>query len=345
MQPPPLITHDLPGLGGTIKSVPEDFVVEEIPAYTPSGEGGFLYLWIEKRDLGAEFFSRQLAKRLGLRPEDIGTAGLKDRHAVTRQWVSVPAEVEPRVPELDGDGLRVLQVSRHGNKLKPGHLHGNRFTIRIRNVQPDVALEPLLARLRATGLPNFYGPQRFGHDGETLQLGLQLLGIGGASAAPPRPSRFLRKLALSAVQSALFNRCLAQRMADQLLNTVLLGDVMAKWPFGGMFVVQDQPAEQTRFDQRQIVHTGPMFGKKMKSPTGPALERETAVLYELALTPNSFAGFGKLLEGTRRHNLIWLDDLAGQLEGADALLTFTLPAGSYATVLLAEVMKAPLAED
>ena len=117
---PPLLTPDLPGIGGRIKVEPEDFEVEEIPAYEPAGTGDHLFLWIEKRDIGAEFFARGIARRLGIAPGEVGTAGLKDRRAVTRQWVSVPAAVESRLAELDGDGVRVLRVSRHGNKLRPG---------------------------------------------------------------------------------------------------------------------------------------------------------------------------------------------------------------------------------
>src|SRR5262245_403717 len=126
---PPLLTADLPGVGGRIRVVPEDFEVEEIPAYEPSGRGDFLYLWVEKRGMGAEYFTRQVAHRLGVAAGEVGTAGLKDRHAVTRQMVSVPARAEERLPQLDGDGIRVLKASRHGNKLRPGHLHGNRFRI------------------------------------------------------------------------------------------------------------------------------------------------------------------------------------------------------------------------
>src|SRR5258707_1312541 len=123
LAPLPLVTADLPGIGGRIKTVPEDFEVEEIPAYQPSGNGDYLYLWVEKRDMGAEYFTRQVARRLDIPVGEVGTAGLKDRHAVTRQMVSVPAAVEPRLAQPQGDGIRVLQVQRHGNKLKPGHLH------------------------------------------------------------------------------------------------------------------------------------------------------------------------------------------------------------------------------
>src|SRR6516165_7650936 len=143
---PPLLTADLPGVGGHIKSVPEDFEVEEIPAYEPSGTGEFLHLWIEKRDMGAEYFVRQVARRLDIAVSEVGTAGMKDRRAVTRQRVSVPARAEPRLPQLEGDGIRLLNVSRHGNKLKPGHLHGNRFRILLRDVVADAAerLPPLI---------------------------------------------------------------------------------------------------------------------------------------------------------------------------------------------------------
>src|SRR5262245_36623949 len=132
----PFLTPDLPGVGGKIKVHLDDFEVEEIPAYEPCGNGQHLFLWLEKRDLGAEFFVRQIAQRLGIRPGDIGTAGMKDRRAVTRQWVSVPAEAEPRLSQLEGDGIRVLKVSRHGNKLRPGHSHGNRFRVLIRSCSP-----------------------------------------------------------------------------------------------------------------------------------------------------------------------------------------------------------------
>src|ERR1700756_355847 len=110
LQPTPFLTADLPGIGGRIKQDPEDFEVEEIPAYEPSGSGDYLYLWIEKRDMGAEYFSRQVAQRLGIAPGEVGTAGLKDRRAVTRQMVSVPARAEAQLPRLEGDGVRVLRV-------------------------------------------------------------------------------------------------------------------------------------------------------------------------------------------------------------------------------------------
>jgi len=352
LTPPPLLTADLPGIGGRIKAAPEDFEVEEIPAYQPSGEGDYLYLWIEKRGMGAEYFRRQLAQRLGIPAGEIGTAGMKDRHAVTRQMVSVPAAVEANLNQVEGDGIRLLRVSRHGNKLRPGHLHGNRFRILVREVVPEAGtlLEPLLARIRSEGLPNFYGPQRFGHDGETVLLGLGLLRGDERPTLPSgqRPNLrnpFLRKLSLSAAQSALFNHYLARRLSEGLLRRVLPGDVMAKWPFGGMFTAEDPEREQARCDAREIVPAGPMFGKKMHPATrGVAAEREEQVLKDAELTRAAFQGFGKLLSGTRRYCVIYIDDLDAQVESEGVRLSFTLPAGSYATVLLRELTRGSTVE-
>ena len=335
---PPLVTADLPGIGGRIKVELEDFEVEEMPAYEPCGQGEFLYLWIEKRDMGGEFFQRQIGQRLGIAAGDLGTAGLKDRRAVTRQWVSVPASAEGNLTKLEGDGIRVLSVSRHTNKLRTGHLHGNRFRILIRHTAPEAAerLPPLLDRLRGQGMPNFYGCQRFGHDAETLAIGLALL---RGERIQRRVGPFLKKLALSAAQSALFNHYLGCRVVDGLLRRVLPGDVMAKYPFGGMFVAEDVAAEQARLERRDIVSAGPIFGRKTFPARGEAAQREAIALATFELERKSFEGFGKLVQGTRRHNLIYLDDLLVDAVAEGMRLSFSLPAGSYATVLLREIMK------
>jgi len=340
---PPCLTAGIPGIGGRIKHEPDDFVVEEIPAYEPSGTGDHLFLWIEKRSMGAEFFARQIAKRLGIPPVEVGMAGLKDRHAVTRQYVSVPAQAEGNLAKLDGDGILLLRVGRHGNKLRPGHLRGNRFRILIRDTHPESTanLDQCMALIRDEGLPNYYGSQRFGRDGETVKLGLELL---QGDARKVRQS-FLRKLALSAAQSLLFNAYLAQRLADGLMRRVIPGDVMAKWPMGGMFTAEDVAAEQARFERRETVHAGPMFGRKTFPSKGDAAQREALILDSAGLKKQSFDGFGKLLQGTRRHNLVYVEDLTSAWEANGLKLTFSLPAGSYATGLLREVMKNDVQDD
>ncbi len=272
----------------------------------------------------------------------MGTAGLKDRHAVSRQWVSVPKECESNLPKLAGDGIAVLKVSRHNNKLKPGHLRGNKFRILVRGADRthEAAALQVIDRIRTFGMPNYYGPQRFGREGSTADLGFQCL----AGKQPKRIRPFLFKFALSAAQSLMFNDYLARRHVDGLLRTVLSGDVMMKWPFGGLFVAEDVPAEQARFDARETVPGGPMFGSRTFAAAGMAAKREAAILRDFGLSPASFAGFGKLVSGTRRHSLVYLDDLAAVWESEGLRLSFALPAGSYATVLLREVMKANLEE-
>jgi tRNA pseudouridine13 synthase len=293
--------------------------------------------------MGAEYFLRQIARRLNIAEQDVGAAGMKDRHAVTRQMVSVPVQAEERLPDLEGNGIRVLSVNRHTNKLRTGHLRGNRFTILIRHIDPAVDPSPILDRIARLGLPNYYGSQRFGKDGETVQLGMAMLRDEPAplSATGKKPNRspFLRKLALSAAQSALFNGYLAQRIADGLFRQVLPGDVMSKWPAGGLFVAEDVAREQERFDARETVTTGPIFGKKTFPARATAAEREAAILQQAELTADMFGRFGKLMEGTRRHNLVYIDDLSHAIEPDGVRLKFSLPAGSYATVLLREIMK------
>ncbi|MCS7022464.1 MAG: tRNA pseudouridine(13) synthase TruD [Gemmataceae bacterium] len=335
----PWWTAEWPGVGGRIREQPEDFFVEEIPAYQPCGQGEHLYLQIEKRNVSAEYLLRRLSQQLGIPATGLGVAGLKDRHAVTRQWISVPQECGSRLDRLvslEAEGIRLLQVSRHRNKLRPGHVRANRFRILIRGADATAPWQAILHKLQQLGLPNYYGPQRFGHHGSTLALGWQCL-HRQVSRSQVRPWQF--RLALSAVQAHLFNVYLARRQQEGLLRRVLEGDVLVHWPVGGLFRAQDVDAEQARLEARQVVPAGPMFGTRLYPAAGVAAQREAAVLHRFGLSPASFAGFGKLLTGTRRRCLIYVDDLHAHWQAEGLWLQFTLPAGSYATVLLAEVMK------
>jgi len=340
---PPRITAELPGTGGRLRAEPEDFEVEELPAYEPTGDGQHLFLWIEKRNLSADHLVRHVASRLDVPAREIGCAGLKDTHAVTRQYLSVPAGVEAAVPSVDDERVRVIKTARHGNKLKTGHLRGNRFVVRIRDPEPGaLALaEAIVAALHQSGVANYFGPQRFGRDGETGEIGLALV-RGERHPALSRVKRqrrgFLRRLGLSAAQSLLFNDCLARRMDDGLLQTVLDGDVCQVCASSGPFVVDDREREQARFEGREIVHAGPMFGPKMRDTRGQAAERETTVLAAAGLERAQFTGHGKLMRGTRRANLIW-PDIEVHADGADLVAQFILDRGSYATVVLDEIMK------
>jgi tRNA pseudouridine13 synthase len=151
---------DRPRVAARLKAVPEDFEVDEIPAYTPVGEGSHLYLWIEKRDVAGNDLLNRLAAELAIAPQDIGAAGTKDRRAVTRQWLSVPQECEDRLPWVRQlTDIRILNVVRHGNKLRTGHLWGNRFSILLRDADPSCLADLVeTARLAGErGFPNFFG--------------------------------------------------------------------------------------------------------------------------------------------------------------------------------------------
>lgn len=330
-------------IGGELKSIPEDFEVEEIPLYLPSGEGEHIYLWIEKRDISAEFLQQHLARQLGIRREEIGMAGLKDRRAITRQWVSVPGSCEPKVDTLDTELIRVLKIGRHTNKLKTGHLLGNRFRMIVRDVCENALTIAATIRteLLQRGIPNYFGAQRFGIDGETLQTGQQLLdGSLKPEAIPYQRRKFLTRLSLSAVQSVLFNVILSDRLQSQTAHTVQQGDVLQVVTSGGPFVSAEPHIDQLRFDAREVVTTGPLFGPKMKMPTEQALDYELGFLKSVDLTLDTFSRYKKLTSGARRPLLLWLAELQVSQAEHGLQFEFSLPTGTYATIVLREFIKA-----
>ncbi|MFH5803159.1 tRNA pseudouridine(13) synthase TruD [Alienimonas sp. DA493] len=347
----PRLHGDLPGVGGALKAEPADFRVSEVPAYEPCGEGPHLYLRVRKTDVSAEALTAHLARTLGVGKRDVGTAGLKDRRAVTEQWVSVPSTAEARLDAANSAGVEVLEARRHTNKLKTGHLRGNVFDVRLRGVAPDAAKRaaPIAERLSAVGFPNAFGDQRFGKNNSTLALGLALLrGEKTDRDVPAKRRKFLVRLALSAAQSDLFNACLTDRLSDGSAGTVLPGDVMQVRGSGGLFVVpelpmkQDLAEEQTRVDADETAVTGPLFGPKMKRPAGDPARREAAVREAAALPENAFRRFAKLTPGARRPYLVRPADLAvttvPEEDGGGLRVRFFLPSGSYATVLLRELI-------
>lgn len=339
----PFLTSDLPGIGGTLKATPADFVVEEIPAYLPGGEGEHLFLWIEKEDVPADGLVRHLAQSLGVPRDEIGVAGLKDRRAITRQFVSVPARAADRVESAGTESIRILSAVRHGNKLKTGHLRGNRFSILVRDVAASLSqAEAIVARLREFGVPNYYGEQRFGLGGETVSLGFALLrGEKTTRDIPPAKRKFLLRLALSAAQSELFNLALVDRLNRGELRIVLVGDVLKKTTTGGLFVADDVATEQARLDAGETQITGPLFGPKMTAPDAEPAEREAALLASANLPDDAFRRYPKLTTGTRRPYLVAVPDLAVAEDPDGLRFTLTLPAGAYATVVLRELMKSP----
>lgn len=325
---------------------PDTFLVEEIPAYLPSGAGGHTFVWIEKRGITTLDAVGELARRLGLSPRDLGYAGMKDRHSTARQWLSLPgvtpeAALAGESGESGGGGVRVLRAERHGHKLRVGHVAANRFEVVVGDVDGAAGLAALgegLARVAAAGLPNRYGEQRFGAAADNAARGLALL-----RGERRERDRRLRRLLLSATQAAVFNEVLALRRAEGSLATVLAGDVLQRRDSGGVFVTTEPDLDQRRLDAGELVITGPMPGGWAREPPPgtPARAIEERALAAVGVSGAAFAALGKDLPGTRRPLLTTVTLGTPPAEpGPDAgaaRLRFTLPAGSYATVLLAEI--------
>ena len=336
----PFVTADLPGSGGALRATPEDFRVDELPAYLPSGAGPHLYVHVEKRGRTTRDVLRTLARALGVPERDAGYAGLKDRHAVTTQWLSFLAARDPDPAALAADGVRVLAISRHANKLRPGHARGNVFSIAVRD--GDLArARACAAALAERGLPNLFGPQRFGAAGDNAALGRALL-LGADTPAARRAARdrFVRRLAISAYQSLLFNRWLAERMADGLFAAALAGDVLKKLDTGGLFTCEDPAVDGPRIARFEVSPAGPMFGHALRPAAGEAAAREARLLAAEGIALADFARGGGEAEGTRRAARLRVAAEVAPLEdGPGYRARFELPRGSYATVVLRELVK------
>ena len=339
----PCITADLPGIGGDLKTKPEDFFVEELPAYEPSGAGDHTFITVEKRGLNTLDVVQQLAAVLGIPARDIGYAGLKDRQSVARQRLSVPSISPDQLRGLALDGLHVLDAVSHPHKLRRGHLRGNRFRIRLRRVHPEAAerAPAILDVLTTRGVPNGFGPQRFGVERQNHLAGHALLHNNRAALkhldVPNPRSRRYRSLYLSAYQSYLFNRYLARRIENGTFDAVIAGDVAKKHATGGLFVVENPSAEAHRATAFEISATGPIFGYRMMEARDEAGQVEQAVLAEEGLTLESFRP--ARLKGTRRILRWHPDELAWEIIGDDLVLEFTAPKGAFATALLREIRK------
>lgn len=325
--------HGGPPLTGTLRAVPEDFEVDEVLGFEPEGNGEHAFVRIEKRDANTEWVARRLADALGIAPVAVGFCGLKDRHALTRQTFSVhlPGRPDPDWHALAIEGVRVLGAIRHTRKLKRGAHRGNRFRIRLREVLGDpVQTERVLAVLAAHGVPNYFGAQRFGRNGDNLRAAHAL--FTGA-----RLGRSERAFALSAARSQLFNEVLARRVRDATWNTALDGEV---WMLAGshsIFGPQQLDAEiLRRLAEGDIDPTGPLWGRGDLRSTGAVRGIEAAV----ALADDTLAsGLARadlrqerrtlrLRAGGMRH--VWEDETTLRLE-------FALPSGTFATAIVREI--------
>ncbi|WP_133499794.1 tRNA pseudouridine(13) synthase TruD [Cognatilysobacter terrigena] len=332
------MTTDLPRAHGpsvltaTFRATPDDFVVEEIAGFEPTGSGEHLLLEIEKRGLNTAFAARRIAEWAGVKDVAIGYAGLKDRHAVTRQrfTVHLPGRESPDVAALEGASLRVLSSTRHARKLPRGALAGNRFILTLRDVDGDVgAIDERLSLIATRGVPNYFGEQRFGRAGDNVEQALAMF-------AGRRVRREDRSLLLSAARSELFNRVLAERVRRRCWDTPLDGEV---WMLDGRrSVFGPEPFDDAlaeRLATFDIHPTGPLWGRGTLRTTGECRDLEQACL-DADNGPALREGLERAgLEQERRALRLRPADLDWAWASDRVLeLRFALPPGAYATCVL-----------
>jgi tRNA pseudouridine13 synthase len=301
------------GASATLKRLNEDFIVTELPLQPPSGEGEHLWLDIEKNGANTAYVAQQLAEAASVQERDVGYAGLKDRYAITRQWFSIylPKGETPDLTRLAHPEFKVLSQSRHIKKLRPGDLQGNRFRIVLRDVAGERdAIEANLQAMASQGVPNYFGAQRFGHDGGNVMQGLAMLSHQIRVRNPKKKGIYL-----SAVRSFVFNEVLALRIQQGLWGKTLPGDVM------------DEAGRPT----------GPLWGRGRLITTDEALALENGVAERHATLCDGMEHAG--LNQERRALVASPLGLSWEWPQADQLvLTFALPAGNYATSVLNEVL-------
>lgn len=337
------------------KQSPRDFVVEEIPLYEFSGEGEHLILQVRKKLLSTSEMIGQIARYLGIKNKEIGYAGLKDKHAMTKQYISLHKKYEESLENFNHENIKIISKTYHNNKIRIGHLKGNRFYIKVKKVNPTSAakIDEALKNIAEFGMPNYFGYQRFGNDGDNHILG-EKLAKGEARERNPR----VKKLLINAYQSHLFNLWLSRRLEinslvssfepeeiEEILNMpndevskmkaqkhpfkLISGDIMEHYPHGKLFEYEGVLEDLERFQNRNISVTGLLCGTKTKIATGIAREVEKNFDDEINA------------DGARRFAWVYPTEIEGRFNKVEAQyeMNFTLPKGSYATVLIEEIAK------
>lgn len=328
--------HGKPAATGVLKANPEDFVVVEDLGFTPDGEGEHLLVNVRKNGCNTQFVADYLAKFAGIHARSVSYAGLKDRHAVTEQWfcLHLPGKESPDLSQFALEGCEVLQAARHLRKLRIGTLKGNEFTLVLRQVSDRQAVEQRLQAIAAGGVPNYFGSQRFGRGGNNLTMARKW-----ANDEIRVKERSKRSFYLSASRSALFNLIASQRLANQQQQTVLEGDALQLAGRGSWFVAkaEELASLQQRLDAGELMITAPLPGDGEPGTAAEVLAFEQGCL---AQQPELISLLKReRVEPARRALLLqpqkmqwnWWDDVTVELR-------FWLPAGSFATSVVREIM-------
>jgi len=324
----------VPECRGQIRTELEDFRVEELPLITPTHQGNHLWMEIEKRGANTDWIARQLASLAGVSGRDIGYAGMKDRHGVTRQWFSVSLQEagDSAWENWNLPDATILKAHFHSRKLKRGALRGNRFQLVVRNLEGDAShLRERLQRVSQHGVPNYFGPQRFGHGGLNIARGAHWLEHGG------RLPRNKKSIYISAVRSYLFNEVLSRRVEDLCWNQLMDGDIASLDGSHSTFPCEMPDAELVRRCAEFDIHpSGPLPGGN-----GPRAQRNAARMEQAVIEANQAMVKGLERAGvkTARRSLRLLPkNMQWDLSGIALALTFELPPGGYATSVLRELV-------
>ena len=336
------------------KQSKDDFVVNEVPLYEFSNEGEHLILKLRKKDLATWDAIEILANYLQCSTREFGYAGLKDKNAMTVQHISVHRKYEDALKSFSHENIKILETTYHNNKIKIGHLKGNNFFIRLKRVGlvEKQKIEEAFSKIAVFGMPNYFGFQRFGIDGENYKKGKQIV-----EGTLKERNRNLKQMFINAYQSYLFNSWLSKRIEisklieafepkeifeklnlplDEVKRAkkqphpfkILTGDLLSHYPFGKIFIIDDLETESQKFFEKDRVPTGLLCGKRVKKSEGLAYGIEKD--FEVQMSE----------DGARRFAFVFPENLQSNYkEDKNHMeLSFYLPKGSYATELIAEIL-------
>lgn len=335
--------HDEPSAYGRLKTVPEDFKVREDLGFAPCGEGEHIFLNIRKRGQNTQWIARELARVAGVTQREVTWAGLKDRHAVTEQWfgVHLPGKAEPDFSSIENDDVQILARARHNKKLKIGALKGNWFELVVSELSEAQHLESRLIAIATRGVPNYYGDQRFGHHFGNLTQARAM--FNGRKVK----DRTKRSLYLSAARSYLFNLAVSHRLAAGLGEQLLAGDCLMLAGTQSFFTInEDNPLDETltaRFLAEDVRLSAPLWGRGRLPSLEDAAELELAALAAQTDLCQGLENQG--LKQERRALLLKPQQMSWQQEADKLRLTFWLPAGSYATSVVRELVKTKVSNE
>ncbi|MGL5597370.1 MAG: tRNA pseudouridine(13) synthase TruD [Aeromonas sp.] len=331
--------HGAPQACGILKAKAADFIVNEDLGFEPCGEGEHIFVQVRKTGENTAWVAGLLADAAGVNRNAVTWAGLKDRHAVTVQWfgIHLPGKSAPDLSVIESDSIQILQTKRHNKKLRVGYLKGNHFTLRLTSI---VAADELASRLTAIashGVPNYYGEQRFGRDGNNLEAAKAMF------AGKRVKDRTKRALYLSAARSLLFNAVVSARIEQGLAEQLLAGDcVMLKGSHSIFSEESVSPELSARLVSGDVQLTAPLWGRGRLASQGAAAEFEQSVLAPYASWCEGLEQAG--LEQDRRPLLLKPEQMSWEITDQTLTLSFFLPAGAFATSVVRELMQAKEAD-